>query len=155
MQFLEQGGRWRRRASPPPRVRSADRYVERIEALERELDRIGIAYERRFYPGFWIGHILGIGAQSGYARGMVHLRFGSTESDEVLHVIEYSLEDDSFALSKVRVDDSLEGLDEYESIDSLPDAYELRALLYDSVIFEHESPRKVAEASRDAIEPAG
>ncbi len=149
VQYLEGNSRWRRRAQPPQQLRCVERLNQRLRALERALTTQNVSYQRRFYPGFWIGCIPDIDLQrGGYLSGLLHLRCSSPHGSDDFLVIEYLTEEDVFVLSRVRVDNEIDLLAEYEPMDSLAGDYEMRALIYDTQLCSTPSAREIALAAR-------
>jgi arginine-tRNA-protein transferase len=152
VQYLDRGGRWRRRANPPRQVRSALRHERRVAALGRALCRESVLCERRFYPGFWLGHLAEIGSPEGnYLCAMVHFRCGPESDDSEWLVVEYDGDEDLFVMSRVCADDSVDLMEESDPFDSWEGMYELRALVYQSVLMQSESEREIARAARKEL----
>jgi len=153
VQYLEGNGRWRRRAQPPTRVRSAERVVRRVRALQRALEREDVAHERWIYPAFWISYLDGVGGlDADYLQALLHVRCASVDAQGRFLVVEYLAEHDEFQLSLVRPEHELELAAEYDAMESLPVFYERRALAYEDGIFRAASAKAVARETRSALE---
>ena len=167
LEYLDRAGRWRRRARPPRRLRHAEHQRGRLAALGRALAREGLAAERRFYPGFWLGHFHALAELTAdYARHMVHYRcVDAREADEWV-IVEYDGEADDYVMSRVRADDDIdfqEGMDPVEPADRSSEAHiaqpgvaedglnEFRALVYASQPLRSDSAAEIALAARRAL----
>jgi len=158
VQYLDAAGRWRRRARPPVRMRSAERQRRRVAALGRALAQAGVPHGLRFYPGFWMGRVPGIPSPAGgYLRHEVHFRCGfdagdgdaGDENDRL--VVEYDAQDDLFVMSRAHVDpdiDLLTGIDPFSDHQGLQ---EVRALVYAQELARSASEHEIARAARRAV----
>lgn len=149
LQYLGGDGRWRRRAQPPKQARNAERLKRRTAALARELERKGVVSSRRFYAGFWIGHVSEFNDdQAQYLQQLVHFRCGEDYDPEDFVVIEYDSHADRFVLSRVWKDQTLDLTEGNDLGIAAPKHYEMSALAYHSIVLQSQSEREIARAAQ-------
>lgn len=152
MQYLDAGGRWRRRERMPTRLRIVDRHDRRVRELCDALQNASIAHEERLNPGFALSCMAPAAEEPHeYLAGLVHARLpAGCSGDEVL-LIEYLHDRDVFALTRAGVDHDIDLLDDMDSATDLPDHYELRALFRRETLATSDDVAAIVRAAVAAL----
>ncbi|MEM9173951.1 MAG: hypothetical protein AAGC67_01865 [Myxococcota bacterium] len=147
VQYLE-GSQWRRRATPPRRVRAAERFRAEMKRLGRALRRHGLPDDPKFYAGFWLGLVPEFTDQP-YLAGLVVWTLGRTSTGELL-LIELTTDPPRYRLTLAAHLDAIDLMEEYDPLGERADAYELRALVEVECLTTGDAAPEIAAAAERA-----
>lgn len=144
VQFLE-GRTWRRRATPPRRVREADRFIRRMQRFEHALAARSLPVERKFYAGFWLSLVPHF-RDHDFASGLVVWTL-DTEPDGHRLVAQLTLGETAFRLVNAATLEAIDLMEGYDPLGAVASHYETHALTEQLVLDVSDDPMEIADAA--------